>query len=196
LGAKTLAQKIIGSVTNKLVNMAYHIPLWMIDPRISSHDVLVTIVGADISRRVVEHTIRYFSHLKESRFTLFHVIPPVAPDLHTSSYWNFIRDLREAEQQENMAQRMEEYLEKAKSIANEGKERLISAGLPEENVVVKFQPQKEGFARDILVELEEGNYGILMIGRKGVRDISQFGLGSKANKLVHTAHALMVCLVN
>jgi hypothetical protein len=35
----------------------------------------------------------------------------------------------------------------------------------------------------------------LMIGRKGVRDISQFGLGSKANKLVHTAHARMVCLV-
>ncbi|MGD8253458.1 MAG: universal stress protein [Syntrophobacterales bacterium] len=195
-GAKTLAQKIIGSVTYKLTNMAYHLPLWMIDPRISSHDVLVTIVGADISRRVVEHTIRYFSHLKESRFTLFHVIPSVAPDLHTSSYWNFIRDLKGAEQQENMAQRMEEYLKKAKSIANEGKERLISAGIPEGNVDVKFQPQKEGIARDILVELEENNYGILVIGRKGVRDISQFGLGSKANKLVHTAHALMVCLIN
>lgn len=195
-GAKTLAQKIIGSVTYKLINMAYHLPLWMIDPRISSHDVLVTIVGADISSRVVEHTIRYFSHLKENRFTLLHIIPSVAPDLHTSSDWNFIDDLGGAEQQENMAQRMEVYLDKVKSIANEGKERLISAGIPDENVVVKFQPQKEGMARDILVELEEGHYGILVIGRKGVRNISQFGLGSKANKLVHAAHALMVCLVN
>ena len=195
-GARTLAQKVVGHVTYKLINMAYHLPLWMIDPRISSHDLLVTVVGAEISRRVVEHTIRYFSHLKESKFTLFHVIPPFAPELQTSSYWEIIRDMSGEEQQENMARRMAEYLDKAKSIAQEGKERLISAGIPEENVVVKFQSQKQGIARDILKELEEGNHGILLLGRKGVKDISQFGLGSKANKLVHTAHALMVCLVN
>ena len=195
-GSKTLAQKIIGSVTYKLINMAYHLPLWMIDPRISSHDVLVTIVGADISRRVVDHTIGYFSHLRESRFTLFHVIPPLAPELHTSSYWDYVRDLRGAEQQEQMAQRMEEYLNKAKSIATEGKEGLLSAGIPEENVVVKFQPQKEGIARDILKELEDGNHGILVLGRKGFKDIDTFGLGSKALKLIHAAHALMICLVN
>ncbi|MCG6980495.1 MAG: universal stress protein [Deltaproteobacteria bacterium] len=195
-GARTLAKKVMGHVTYKLMNMAYHLPLWIIDPRIASHNLLITVVGAGISRRVVDHTIRYFSHLKESKFTLFHVIPPLAPELHTTSYWDIIRDLSGEEQQENMAQRMEAYLEKAKSIAKEGKERLISAGIPEDKVVVKFQPQKEGIARDILVELEEGNYGILVLGRKGVRDITQFGLGSKANKLIHTAHAFMVCLVN
>ena len=195
-GARTLAQKIVGHVTYKLINLADHLPLWIIDPRISSHDLLVTVVGADISRRVVEHTIRYFSHLKESRFTLFHVIPPLAPELHTASYWEIISDMSGGEQQENMGGRMQAYLDKAKSIAQEGKERLISAGIPEENVVVKFQSQKQGIARDILKELEEGNHGILVLGRKGVKDISQFGLGSKANKLIHTAHALMVCLVN
>ena len=168
----------------------------MIDPRITSHKVLVTVVGAEISRRVVEHTIRYFSHLKESKFTLFHVIPPVAPELQTSSYWDIIKDLTREEQQESMAQRMEAYAEKAKSIAQEGKDRLISAGIPEEKVVVKFQSQKQGIARDILKELEEGNHGILVLGRKGVKDISQFGLGSKANKLLHYARVLMICLVN
>ena len=195
-GSRTLAQRVMGSVTYKLINMAYHLPLWMIDPRISSHDLLVTVVGAEISRRVVEHTIRYFSHLKESKFTLFHVIPPFAPELQTSSYWEIIRDMSGEEQQENMAQRMEAYLEKAKTIAQEGKERLISAGIPEKNVVVKFQRQKQGIARDILKELQEGNQGILVLGRKGVKDISQFGLGSKANKLLHYARVLMICLVN
>ena len=195
-GTRSLAQKVMGHVTYKLMNMAYHLPLWMIDPRIPSHEVLVTIVGAEISHRVVDHTIQYFSHLKESKFTLFHVIPPVAPELHTSSYWDIIRDLSGGEKQENMANRMVEYLDKAKTIAQEGKERLVSAGIPEENVVVKFQAQKEGIARDILKELEEGNHGILLLGRKGVKDISQFGLGSKANKLVHYARVLMICLVN
>ena len=195
-GAKTLAQNIIGSVTYKLIHMAYHLPLWMIDPRIASHDVLVTLVGADISRRVVDHTINYFSHLKDSRFTLFHVIPPVAPELYTSSYWDFLRDLGGEEQQQNMAQRMTEYVDKARSIAEQGRERLIHAGVPAENVVVKFQPQKEGIARDIVKELEENNHGILVLGRKGFKDINIFGLGSKANKLIHVAHALMICLVN
>ena len=195
-GGRTLAQRVIGSVTYKLINLVDHLPLWIIDPRISFRDLLVTVVGAEISRRVVEHTVLYLSHLKESRFTLFHVIPPLAPELHTSSYWEAISDMAGGEQQENMAGRIQEYLDKARSIAQEGKERLISAGIPEENIVVKFQTQKEGIARDILKELEEGKHGILVLGRKGVKDISQFGLGSKANKVLHSSHAFMVCLVN
>jgi nucleotide-binding universal stress UspA family protein len=168
----------------------------MIEPRISSQDVLVTIVGADISRRVMEHTVKYFAHLKKSRFIFFHVIPPIPPQLHTSSYWDYVRDLSEEERQEDMVRRRKDYSERAQSIAEEGKERLIDAGVSEQNIAVKFQAQKEGIARDILTELQEGNYGVLVLGRKGFKDISQFGLGSKANKLVHTAHALMTCLVN
>jgi hypothetical protein len=46
------------------------------------------------------------------------------------------------------------------------------------------------------VELEEGNHGILVIGRKGYRDIKEFGLGSKASKLLVNGRAFIVCLVN
>ena len=195
-GARTLAQKIMGNVTYRLISIAYNLPVWIIDPRISSQDVLVTIVGADISRRVMEHTVRYLAHLKESRFTFFHVIPPIPPQLHTSAYWDYVRDLNEEERQEDMVRQRKDYSEKARSIAEEGKERLIDAGVPEQNIAVKFQAQRAGLARDILTELEEGNHGILLLGRKGFKDINQFGLGSKANKLLHTAHALMTCLVN
>jgi len=195
-GARTLAQKIMGNVTYGLISIGYNLPVWMIDPRISSQDVLVTIVGADISRRVMDHTVKYFAHLKESRFTFFHVIPPIPPQLHTSAYWDYVRDLNEEERQEDMVRQRKDYSEKARSIAEEGKERLIDAGVPRQNIAVKFQGQHEGIARDILTELEEGNHGVLLLGRKGFKDISQFGLGSKANKLLHAAHALMTCLVN
>ncbi|MCG6946910.1 MAG: universal stress protein [Deltaproteobacteria bacterium] len=195
-GARTLAQKIMGNVTYRLVSIAYNLPVWLIDPRISSQDVLVTIVGADISSRVMEHTVKYFAHLKESRFTFFHVIPPIPPQLHTSSYWDYVRELSEEERQEDMVRLRKDYSERARSIVGEGKERLIDAGVPEQNIAVKFQAQQEGIARDIITELQEGNYGILVLGRKGFKDISQFGLGSKANKLVHAAHAFMTCLVN
>ena len=195
-GARTLAQRIMGSVTYRLISIAYNLPVWLIDPRIYFQDVLVTIVGADISRRVMEHTVKYFAHLKESRFTFFHVIPPIPPQLHTSSYWDYVRELSEEERQEDMVRLRKDYSERARSIVEEGKERLIDAGVPEQNIAVKFQTQKEGLARDILTELQEGNYGVLLLGRKGFKDISQFGLGSKANKLLHAAHVLMTCLIN
>jgi nucleotide-binding universal stress UspA family protein len=189
-------QQSMGTITYKLISMAYYLSVWTIDPRISYRDVLVTIVGADISRRVTDHAIRYFAHLKDSRFTLFHVIPPVPPQLHTSSYWDYVRDMSGEDRQEEMARRMKDYSDTVEKIAEEGKARLIEAGIPEQNVVIKSQAQREGIARDILVELEEGHYGILVIGRKGFRNISQFGLGSKANKLLHAARTFVTSLVN
>jgi nucleotide-binding universal stress UspA family protein len=191
-----MPKEMMGSVTYRLANLADDRVLWVVDPRFLSQDVLVTLVGADISRRVMEHTIRYFSHLKESRFTLFHVIPPVPPQLYESSYWVYTPNSNDKKSLEEMALWMEDYGKEVEKIANEGKEILIREGVPEGNVVIKLQAQQKGIARDILRELEEGRYGILVLGRKGFKDIKQFGLGSKANKLLHTAQAQLICLIN
>ena len=63
-------------------------------------------------------------------------------------------------------------------------------------MVFKFEPQNKGIARDILVEMEKGNHGILVIGRRGYKDIKEFGIGSKANKLLISGRAFVICLVN
>lgn len=60
----------------------------------------------------------------------------------------------------------------------------------------KIQPARKGMARDILVELAWGNYGVLLVGRKGSKDISKFELGSIALKVLENASACMVCLVS
>ena len=194
--AATMGQKSMGTVTYRLANLADDRDLWVVDPRILSHDVLLTVVGVDISRRVIEHAAQYFGHLRESRFTIFHVIPPVPPQVYESSYWVYSPSLNDKEGLEKMAQWMKQYVDQVKEIADKGKEKLFKAGVPEQNVVIKFQVQREGIARDILAELAEGNYGILVLGRKGFKDISQFGLGSKANKLLHAAQAFIISLVN
>jgi nucleotide-binding universal stress UspA family protein len=184
----------MGSVAYKLVHTAEDQTLWVVDPRISSRNVLVALVGAPVGRRVVEHVVTHFSHLKDSKFTFFHVTPPLPPQ-----YWDDARILDAKERQEReeqIDQWMEGYADRVKAIAAEGKERLINSGVPEENVSFKIQAQERGIARDILAELEGNNYGILVIGRKGSKEIKQFGLGSKAHKLLHNAHALAICVVN
>ncbi|MEJ2233160.1 MAG: universal stress protein [Syntrophobacterales bacterium] len=147
-----------------------------------------------LAARAVEHVVTYFSHLRDSKFTFFHVIPPLPPQ-----YWDDARILDAKERQkreEQIDQWMEGYAYRVEAIAAEGKEKLITSGVPEENVFFKIQAQERGIARDILAELENNNHGILVIGRKGSKEIKQFGLGSKAHKLLHNAHALVICIVN
>ena len=85
---------------------------------------------------------------------------------------------------------------RSRGYLNEGKERLLRAGVREENVAFKVQAVERSMARDILTELAEGNYGILVMGRKDSRKKGTFRLSSKANKLLHTVHDAMLCLVN
>jgi nucleotide-binding universal stress UspA family protein len=193
-GSARAERKLMGSVAYKLAHTAKDQALWIIDPRISSRDVLVALVGAPIGIRVVEHVVTYFSHLKDNRFTFFHVTPPLPPQ-----YWDDARilDTKEGqEREEQISQWMKGYTDRVKAIAVEGREKLIKAGVPEKNVSFKIQRREGGIARDILEELENNDYGILVIGRKGSKEIDQFGLGSKAHKLLHNAHALAICVVN
>ena len=96
-----LERMLMGSVTYRLVHSADEKVIWVIDPTITSHDVLVALVSAPISRRVMDHTVRYFAHLRESRFTFFHVVPALPPQ-----YWDNTRILTEQERTEREMQRL------------------------------------------------------------------------------------------
>ena len=192
-GASSVSRQFIGSVTCRLANMADTPAVWIMDPRIRSHDVLVTLVGAQVSHRVMEYTLRYFAHLKESRFTFFHVIPPPPPQILD---YGHIRNKEDFEERQEKTRRwLEEKTDEVTQIADEGRQRLIKAGIPEQNITLKLKPQEQGIARDILQEHETGNYGIILIGRKGSKNIREFGFGSKASKLFYTARTLITCII-
>jgi nucleotide-binding universal stress UspA family protein len=189
-----LERLLMGPVTYRVVQLAEWRSVWLIDSPLVSHDILVTLVGAPISHRVVEHAVKYLSHLKGSRFTFLHIIPPVPP-----VFWDHTRIFDKLERKEREVQKrqwMKEYSDLVKKIADTGQENLRRAGIRDENVAFKILPARRGMAGDILAELESGKYGVLVIGRKGSKELSPFRLGSIADKLLHNAQNCMICLVN
>jgi nucleotide-binding universal stress UspA family protein len=193
-GKATVSRQVMGSVPYRLSQIANNQTLWVIDHRIGSRDILIGLVGAPVSQRVVDYTVRYFSHLRESKFTLFHVIPPVPPQFWAYEGTISLEDGHENHQK--IVTWLTEYTDKVKEIADDAKKKLVKAGVPEQNVFFKIGPQKIGIARDMFAELEKGNYGVLVMGRRGFKDIKDFGLGSKANKLLIKCRGYIVCLVN
>lgn len=187
-GANTMGRQVMGSITYRLACSSESLPVWIADPRIQSRDVLISLVGAPISRRVIDHVVRCFGHLRDSKFTLFHVIPPYLERGAGGKGFE--------EEGAEIADHVKAYVERVKEIAAEGKEKLIAAGIPEENVRLKVQTQDKGIARDLLAEMDAGDYGILAMGRKGSKALRQFGLGSKAYKLLCAGRSFLICLVN
>ena len=189
-----LQRLLMGAVTYRTVQLAEWRSIWLIDPPLASHDILVTLVGAAISRRVVEHTVKYLGHLANSKFTFLHIIPPVPP-----IYWDHTRifdKLERKAREVSKAEWMREYSDFVEEIAQAGKQALRQVGIRDENVTFKVLPAKRGMAGDILAEFESGRHGVLVIGRKGSKELSPFRLGSITNKLLNNVQNSIICLVN
>jgi 2,4-dienoyl-CoA reductase-like NADH-dependent reductase (Old Yellow Enzyme family)/nucleotide-binding universal stress UspA family protein len=97
------------------------------------------------------------------------------------------------------------HIQKEGSIPNEvevrkmmdmAKALLLEAGIPKKAITVKLLPKRMGVARDILNELEEGGYGTVIIGRRGISKAEQFLLGSVSNKIIQNAKNCSVWIID
>lgn len=193
-GESTIGRHVIGSVTSRIASSSEKFPVWIVDHRVKARHVLVCLVGAPIGERIMDHAAHHFSHLHDIRFTLFHVIPPVTLEADRLSQV-LSKDAPEQEKK-RVTESMTLQLQMAEKALEEGKQKFLQYGIPEKNIHLKKQAQEEGIARDILTEMERGDNGILVVGRKGSKEIQQYSLGSKAYKLLCASRPFMLCLVN
>lgn len=61
---------------------------------------------------------------------------------------------------------------------------------------MRVEPAKVGIARDLLEEIARERYQMVMIGKKSLQKKTPFLLGSFANKLLHNAKGVILCLVD
>ena len=75
------------------------------------------------------------------------------------------------------------------------KETLMNKGFKESNISIKHESLKEGVARDIIREAEDG-YDVVVIGRRGTSGIRDFFFGSTSQKVLSAARNVSVFVIN
>jgi nucleotide-binding universal stress UspA family protein len=79
-------------------------------------------------------------------------------------------------------------LEKAKAT-------LKQSGFDEGNITVKTLSREKGIARDIINEVNQGDYDLVVLGKQGVSGVKDFILGSITQKVIHGVKNTSVLLV-
>ena len=82
-----------------------------------------------------------------------------------------------------------------KSALQNAKNLLLKAGFEEKNIATKIESEKNGVARAIIAEADSG-YDTIVMGRRGLSRIKEFFLGSVSQKVLQSAKAVSVLLVD
>ena len=75
------------------------------------------------------------------------------------------------------------------------KARLEKAGVKDSRISTQVNLHSSSRAKDILTEAQEGVYGTIVMGRRGLSKVHEFLLGRVTNKVLHRAEGFAVWIV-
>jgi nucleotide-binding universal stress UspA family protein len=152
--------------------------------------ILVAIDDSENAMRAVEFIAKSFT--PDHRITLFNIILDTAAicDMDNPSLTPYFMAQKGAfcSVEDQKRTLVNEALQKAKEL-------LIKAGFEEEHIIIKVEAKKKGVAKGIIDEAASG-YDAIVMGRRGLSGIKEFFLGSISQKVLQSAEAVSVLLVD
>jgi len=194
-GRSQLETLLLGSVSSKVAQYATHKTVWIVDtPVHQTQKVLVAMEGAPDSRTLTQYAADMLAKIPQLEYTFLHVMPPVPP-----TFWDDGHILASTEQKDresridrwraDWTQRVEKFLAEARS-------SLVARKVPGDKVETLILPAKEGIARDLLNEVDEHKFQVVVMGKKSFHERKPFLLGSHAQKILQNAKGAILCLVD
>ncbi|MFZ0451701.1 MAG: universal stress protein [Desulfatiglandaceae bacterium] len=162
---------IFGSVATKLLASLDFVPLLVVGRFPASKKVLVAMDGSDASIRTVDYLGETLRNC-DCDVTLIHVIRGEEKD----------------------------FMEKAKKritpVFSMATSHLESWGFGPSHISTKIITGAVSRAGSIVREAEEGGYGTIAVGRRGISQVREFAFGRVSNKVVQLAGKQVVWVVN
>ena len=184
-GRTGLDDLFMGEISKKVVDHCQFCPVWIVDGKIDSNNVLLCIDNSENALRAVDHA-GFMLAGTESRVTLFYSMPHLI-------------QLFPLEVIEDASDLDELWKEKAgKQIASSminAREMLLNAGFTENRITVKVVDGGRSPADDILEEARKNDFGTLILGRRGLSAFKEFFMGSVTSKVLSRALGLATWIV-
>lgn len=174
-GLSGLFKMDAGSVTTDILEQSQVIPVWLVDGEVASSEMLMAIDGSESSLRAVDHVSFILSGNSDVHLTLLHV---------TSNARNYCEiDLEEQPNPE-----LEEIVARGDKACIDqfyphAIKKFKDAGISEDRIKIETVKGSRLAGKTILDFAQKGNYGTVIIGRRGVN--KSFFMGSVSRYLIN-----------
>jgi len=181
-GLSEFQESYLGSVSQKVVEGIKDIPVWVVGGDIEAKRILLAVDGSENSRRAVDYVGSIAAETK-AEFTLFHVV----------RRFSFLDDY--TLQDHEVEGFWEEVKKDIPRMFRFYKTNLERAGVDGARISTRANLDSASRAMDILQEAKEGNYGTIVMGRRGLSKVRQFLMGRVTSKVLQRAEKYAVWLV-
>lgn len=184
-GLSRVQKTFMGSTTAQLVEHSRVIPVWVVDGNVTSTNIMMALDGSENSLRAVDHLCCLVGQNPKIRVTLFHVMPRLV------DYCAVDFDDKEDTIQKLITQGNRRCVEHFYAHAQK---KFEEAGLQEKQLDIKVTKRTVNVAKAILDEVKKGDYGTVVLGRRGTS--KAFYMGSVSRHILDKISNRTVWLVS
>ena len=185
-GKSKLAELLIGSVANKLLEKLSRVSVGIIGGAPATGRILVGIDGSDGATRAVEFTGKMFGG-SGRRALLLNVLRRM--DIMTV----FDQPVHLAEIDEYTLDFAQDQM---KTVFEKARNTLIKAGFEADRIESKMITDVGSRAGTIVETAVKGDYGTIIVGRRGLSNVQEFFMGRVSNKVIQLAKNCAVWVVS
>jgi nucleotide-binding universal stress UspA family protein len=184
-GSSKFRDIFLGSISYKIVQAVVNVPVWVIGGDIRSRKILVAVDGSRNSRKAVDY-VGTFAAFNGTEVTLFNAVREfklAMLDISTPG-GEEIEEKILAELEKDVQRMFASY-----------RRRLEKAGIEARGISSKYTLQSRSRSGDILHEAKEGDFGTIVMGRRGLSSVHEFPLGRVTTKVLNRADHFALWIV-
>jgi nucleotide-binding universal stress UspA family protein len=194
-GRSKVESLLLGSVSAKVAQYARRKNVWIIDPDVNwSQKVLIGLEDHPECLSLVRYAAEWLAAVPNLQYTLLHLMPPQPP-----TFWDDGHILTADEQKQREAQREKwrtGWIERVEKLLAEGRDILIGKGVAANNIETRINTISQGIAQDLLNDIQQNAYQVVVIGKKSFRQAKPFNLGSHANKILYSVKKSILSVID
>ena len=145
-------------------------------------NVLIAVDDTPTSENALKYTADIIGKLEAARICLLHIYPEPPPGYYSSG-----KSLDDYKQEKE---------EKAAVFITRAKEILLQAGINEPSIITMFHMADHATISQAILDIQtQGEYGTIIVGKRGVSKAEEFLFGSISSSLVHHSKDCTVWVV-